>query len=79
MNSEYNYEKSKKSTEFNQKDAFVEFRINQVLEKKNTLNPVRCAISICRAAPGINKVSEFYPEDILIKPVAHRFMDDTAL
>ena len=37
--------------------------------KKNPLITGHCAIYYCRAAPGIDRVSALYPEDILGIPV----------
>ena len=40
----------------------VLFKVDKVFKKKN---PGRGAIGNFRAAPGIDRVPEFYPEDIL--------------
>ena len=42
--------------------------MNKVFQKKNPLNPGRGTIRYCRAAPGINRFLELYPEDILRNP-----------
>ena len=43
--------------------------MNKVFRKKTPLNPERCSILYCRTEPGIDKVSELYPEDNLRNPV----------
>ena len=37
--------------------------------KEDPAKPRGGAIGLCRAAPGIDRVPELYPEDILRKPV----------
>ena len=45
----------------------------KLLKEKNAPNPWRGAIWYCRAAHGIERVSEWYPEDILRNPVVEKF------
>ena len=47
--------------------------MNIVLKKKNQPNMARGAKGYCRAAPGIDKVPQLYPEDILRNSISYQW------